>query len=37
MALTESPIKKEWAAMANKYGYGINANKALKDKLVEFI
>ena len=30
-------IKEEWAAMASKYRYGINADKALKDKLVEFI
>ena len=30
-------IEKEWAAMANKYRYGINADKATKDKLVEFI
>ena len=37
MAPTESPIKEEWAAMANKYGYRINANKILEDKLVEFI
>ena len=33
MKLTE----KERAAMANKYGYGINADKATKDELVEFI
>ena len=37
MALTESPIKEEWAAMASKYGYGIDAEEAIKDKLVEFI
>ena len=33
MELTE----KEWAAMASKYGYGINADKAIKDELVEFV
>ena len=29
-------IEQEWAAMANKYGYGIDADKAIKDELVEF-
>ena len=29
-------IEKEWAVMANKYGYGIDADKAIKDKLIEF-
>ena len=33
MALTE----KEWAAMASKYGYGIDVDEATKDKLVEFV
>ena len=33
MALT----KEEWAAMASKYGYRINADKASKDELVEFV
>ena len=33
MALTE----QEWAAIASKYGYGINADKASNNKLVEFI
>jgi len=33
MELTE----KEWAVMASKYGYGINANEAIKDELVEFV
>jgi len=33
MELTE----KEWAAMASKYGYGIDADKATKDELVEFV
>ena len=32
MKLTE----KEWAAMANKYGYGIDVDEATKDELVEF-
>ena len=30
-------IEEEWAAMASKYRYRINADKALKDKLIEFI
>ena len=30
-------MEEEWAVMASKYRYGINADKALKDKLVEFI
>ena len=30
-------IEEEWAVMASKYGYRIDADKALKDKLVEFI
>jgi len=30
-------MEKEWAVIASKYGYGINANEAIKDKLVEFI
>ena len=34
---TMAPTEKEWAAMANKYGYGIDADKATKDKLVEFV
>ena len=33
MALTE----EEWAANTSKYRYGIDADKAIKDKLVEFI
>jgi hypothetical protein len=37
MAPTESPTKEEWAAMASKYGYGIDADKATKDELVEFV
>ena len=34
---TMALMEKEWAAMASKYGYGIDADKAIKDKLVEFI
>ena len=34
---TITPMEEEWAAMASKYKYGINADKAIKDKLVEFI
>jgi len=30
-------MKEEWAAMASKYGYGIDTDKALKDKLIKFI
>ena len=30
-------IKEEWTTRASKYGYRINADKASKDKLVEFI
>ena len=30
-------MEKEWAAMASKYGYGIDADKATKDELVEFV
>ena len=37
MAPTESLIKEKWAAMASKYKYRIDADKAIKDKLVEFI
>ena len=29
--------EEEWAEMASKYGYGINANEATKDELVEFV
>ena len=31
------PTKEEWAVIANKYRYGINTDKALKNELVEFI
>ena len=37
MALTESLIKEEWATIVSKYKYRINVDKAIKDKLVEFI
>ena len=30
-------MEKEWAARASKYGYGIDADGATKDKLVEFV
>ena len=30
-------MEKEWAAIANKYKYRINIDKAIKDKLEEFI
>ena len=33
IALTE----EEWAIMASKYGYRIDPDEALKDKLVEFV
>jgi hypothetical protein len=29
--------KKEWAARASKYGYGIDADDATKDELVKFV
>jgi uncharacterized protein (DUF1697 family) len=28
---------EEWAKMASKYGYGIDADEATKDELVEFV
>ena len=34
---TMALMKEEWAAIASKYGYRINADKALKDELVEFV
>ena len=34
---TIAPTEEEWVTMASKYRYRINADKALKDKLVEFI
>ena len=34
---TMAPTEKEWAVMANKYKYGIDTDKAIKDKLGEFI
>ena len=33
MELTE----KEWAVIASKYGYRINADEATKDKIIEFV
>ena len=30
-------MKEEWTIRASKYGYGIDADKASKNKLVEFI
>ncbi len=35
--ITMAPMEEEWAAMASKYGYGINVDKATKNKLVEFV
>ena len=35
--ITMALIEKEWAAIANKYKYKINVDKAIKDKLVEFV
>src|SRR5271156_1918837 len=32
-----APTEEEWAAMASKYGYGINADEATKDELIEFV
>ena len=30
-------MKEEWTTRASKYRYGIDADKAFKDKLIEFI
>ena len=35
--ITIAPIEEEWAIIASKYRYGINIDKAIKDKLVEFV
>ena len=37
ISTTMAPTEKEWAAIASKYGYGINADEATKDKLAEFV
>ena len=37
MPTTMALIKEEWTTKASKYGYGIDADKAFKNKLVEFI
>ena len=37
ISTTMALIEEKWTARANKYKYGINADKAFKDKLVEFI
>ena len=29
--------EEEWAVIASKYGYRINIDKAIKDKLIKFI
>jgi len=34
---TMAHTEKEWAVMASKYGYRINADEATKDELVEFV
>jgi hypothetical protein len=34
---TAAQTGEEWAEMANKYRYGIDANKATKEELVEFV
>ena len=34
---TIEPIEKEWAVRIRKYRYRINADKAIKDELREFI
>jgi hypothetical protein len=34
---TMARTEKEWAEMASKYGYGIDADEATKDELVEFV
>ena len=30
-------IKEEWTIKASKYGYGIDTDKASKNKIIEFI
>ena len=30
-------MEEEWAAIASKYRYGIDADEASKDELVEFV
>ena len=30
-------MEKEWAVIVSKYRYGINIDKAIKDKLIKFI
>ena len=32
-----APTEEKWAVIANKYRYGINTDKAIKNKLVKFI
>ena len=35
--ITMALIKEEWTIRASKYRYGINADEAFKDKMVEFV
>jgi hypothetical protein len=35
--LTMTPTEEKWASIANKYGYGIEANKATPLELIEFV
>ena len=37
ISTTMEPIEKEWAARIRKYGYRIDADKAIKEELIEFI
>ena len=37
ISTTITLTEEEWAVIASKYKYGIDTNKALKDKLVEFV
>jgi len=32
-----TPTEEKWASIANKYGYGIEANKATPLELIEFV
>ena len=34
---TMARMEEEWAVIASKYRYKINVDKAIKDKLVEFV
>ena len=35
--MTMAPMEEKWAIKAGKYGYRISADKAIKNKLIEFV